>query len=85
MVLDKQPRGSIRGIEEVRDNIVNVLSTKTQNVAIEQMLSGLRSKMEVEVHLDIVPNNQKNPSDTVTAEKPAIDSAVKSNGEKNVD
>jgi parvulin-like peptidyl-prolyl isomerase len=85
LVLDKQPKGSIRGIEEVRDDIVNVLSTKTQNVAIEQMLSGLRSKMEVEVHLDIVPNNQKNPSDSVTAEKPAIDSAVKSNGEKNVD
>jgi hypothetical protein len=77
LVLDKQPKGSIRGIEEVRDDIVNVLSTKTQNAAIEQMLSGLRSKMEVDVHLDIVPNNQKNSSDTVAVEKPAGDSTVK--------
>ena len=73
-VLDKQPKGSIRGIEEVRDDIVNVLSTKTQNAAIEQMLSGLRLKMAVEVHLDIVPNNQKNSAETSAVEKTALDS-----------
>ena len=75
-VLDKQPKGSIRGIEEVRDEIVNVLSTKTQNAAIEQMLSGLRSKMAVEVHLEVVPNNQKNSADTVAVEKKTLDSTV---------
>ena len=74
-VLDKQPKGSIRGIEEVRDDIVNVLSTKTQNAAIEQMLSGLRSKMAVEVHLDLVPNIQKNANDSPAAHKQHADSA----------
>ena len=73
-VLDKQPKGSIRGIEEVHDDIVNVLSTKTQNAAIEQMLSGLRSKMAVEVHLDVVPNIQKNVNDSAAAQKPHVDS-----------
>lgn len=73
-VLDKQPKGSIRGMEEVRDDIVNVLSTKTQNAAIEQMLSGLRSKMAVEVHLDVVPNNQKNSAEASAVEKTALDS-----------
>jgi peptidyl-prolyl cis-trans isomerase C len=73
-VLDKQPKGSIRKIEEVRDDIINVLSTKTQNAAIEQMLSGLRSKMAVEVHLDIVPNIQKSANDSAPAQKPHVDS-----------
>jgi peptidyl-prolyl cis-trans isomerase C len=75
-VLDKQPKGSIRSIEEVNEEIVNVLSAKTQNSAIEQLISGLRSKMEVEVHLDIVPNNQKNVVDSVVVEKTAQDSPV---------
>lgn len=73
-VIDKQPKGSIRSIEEVREDIVNVLSAKTQNAAIERMLSGLRSKMVVEVHLEIVPNNQKNTNDSTAAPKPRFDS-----------
>jgi peptidyl-prolyl cis-trans isomerase C len=66
-VLDKQAKGSIRQIDEVREDIINILSTKTQNAAIERMLSSLRSKMAVEVHLDIVPNNQKSQGDTSSA------------------
>jgi peptidyl-prolyl cis-trans isomerase C len=66
-LLDKQAKGNIRPIEEVRDDIVNILSTKMQNATIERMLSGLRSKMVVEVHLDIVPNTQKSQSDTASA------------------
>jgi PPIC-type PPIASE domain. len=75
-VLDKQPKGSIRSIDEVREDIVNVLSAKTQNAAIENMLSGLRSKMVVEVHLDIVPNSQKNTNDSAAVQKPHADSTV---------
>jgi peptidyl-prolyl cis-trans isomerase C len=63
-VLDKQAKGSIRQLDEVREDIINILSTKTQNAAIERMLSGLRSKMVVEVHFDIVPSTQKNQVDT---------------------
>jgi peptidyl-prolyl cis-trans isomerase C len=63
-LLDKQAKGTIRLIDEVREDIINILSTKTQNASIERMLSGLRSKMEVEVHLDVVPNNQKAAGDT---------------------
>ena len=40
------------------------------------MLSGLRSKMAVEVHLEVVPNNQKNSADTVAVEKKTLDSTV---------
>jgi hypothetical protein len=74
-VLDKQVNGSIKPLDEVREDIVNILSTKTQNAEIERMLSGLRSKMVVEVHLDIVPNTQKNAADTA-APKPPSDSTV---------
>ncbi len=66
-VLDKQSKGTIRQPDEVREEIINILSTKTQNAAIEQMLSGLRSKMVVEMHLDIVPENQKNAIDSTLA------------------
>jgi hypothetical protein len=65
-VLDKQAKGTIRQPDEVKEDIINILSTKTQNATIERMLSGLRSKMVVEVHLDFVPNNQKN-NDTSSA------------------
>jgi peptidyl-prolyl cis-trans isomerase C len=65
-ILDKQAKGTIRQPEEVREDIINILSTKTQNATIERMLSGLRSKMVVEVHLDFVPNNQKS-NDTNSA------------------
>jgi peptidyl-prolyl cis-trans isomerase C len=78
-ILDKQAKGSIRQLDEVREDIINILSTKTQNATIERMLSGLRSKMVVEVHLDIVPNNQKNQGDSISAPpepKMPIDSSV---------
>jgi peptidyl-prolyl cis-trans isomerase C len=75
-ILDKQAKGSIKLLDEVREDIVNILSTKTQNAAIERMLSGLRSKMAVEVHLDVVPSNQKSAADTVSAPKTPADSTV---------
>jgi len=75
-ILDKQAKGSIKQMDEVREDIVNILSTKTQNAAIERMLSGLRSKMVVEVHLDIVPNNQKTGNDSTAAPKLPADSTV---------
>jgi peptidyl-prolyl cis-trans isomerase C len=75
-ILDKQAKGSIKQLDEVREDIVNILSTKTQNAAIERMLSGLRSKMAVEVHLDIVPNNQKNAGDSASTSKPLSDTAI---------
>ncbi|HEX7509732.1 MAG TPA: peptidyl-prolyl cis-trans isomerase [Chitinivibrionales bacterium] len=75
-ILDKQAKGSIKQIDEVREDIVNILSTKTQNAAIERMLSGLRSKMVVEVHLDLVPNTQKAGADTTATPKPSADSTV---------
>jgi peptidyl-prolyl cis-trans isomerase C len=66
-LLDKQGKGSIKHLDEVREDIINILSAKTQNALIEQMLTGLRSKMLVEIHLDVVPNNQKNSADSSSA------------------
>ncbi len=75
-ILDKQAKGSIKLLDEVREDIVNILSTKTQNAAIERMLSGLRSKMAVEVHLDVVPSNQKSAADSVSTPKTPADSTI---------
>ena len=71
-VLDKQAKGTIRQSDEVREDIINILSTKTQNATIEHMLSGLRSKMVVEVHLDVVPNNQKSGDTAFAPVEPKI-------------
>jgi hypothetical protein len=71
-VLDKQAKGTIRQLDEVREDIINILSTKTQNATIERMLSGLRSKMVVEVRLDVVPDNQKSGDTTSVPEEPKI-------------
>jgi hypothetical protein len=66
-VLDKQPKGTMCQLEEVRDDIVNVLAAKMQNAALERLISTLRSKMIVEAHLDVISGRQGNGGDTAAA------------------
>ena len=73
-VLDKQPKGTLCQLSEVRDDIINILTTKMQNAALERLISQLRSKMIVEAHLEAIVDNQKNPADTATGQVP-VDSA----------
>jgi hypothetical protein len=63
-VLDKQPKGTLCQLDEVRDDIVNVLAAKLQNAALERLISTLRSKMIVEVHLDVISGRQAGDTDT---------------------
>jgi hypothetical protein len=66
-VLDKQPKGTICQLDEVRDDIVNILAAKMQNTALERLISTLRSKMIVEVHLDVISGRQGSGGDTSVA------------------
>ncbi len=58
-VLDKQPKGTLCQLSEVKDDITNILAAKMQNAAIERFISSLRSKMLVETHLDLVTDQRK--------------------------
>lgn len=66
-VLDKQPKGTMCLLDEVRDDIVNILAAKMQNAALERLISTLRSKMIVEVHLDVISGRQGSSGDTSAA------------------
>ena len=66
-VLDKQPKGTMCQLDEVRDDIVNILAAKMQNAALERLISTLRSKMIVEAHLDVISGHQGNGGDTAAA------------------
>jgi hypothetical protein len=68
-VLDKQPKGTMCQIDEVRDDIVNILAAKMQNTALERLISTLRSRMIVEVHLDVISGHQGSAADTVVPPK----------------
>jgi hypothetical protein len=65
-VLDKQPKGTLCQLEEVRDDIVNVLAAKMQNAALERLISTLRSKMIVEAHLDVIADHSAAAPDTAS-------------------
>jgi hypothetical protein len=65
-VLDKQPKGTLCQLDEVRDDIVNVLAAKLQNAALERLISTLRSKMIVEAHLDVIADHQAPGPDTAS-------------------
>jgi parvulin-like peptidyl-prolyl isomerase len=54
-VIDKQDKGSICSLEEVRDEIVDRISTQQQRAEIEQMISELRLKTNVDFYFDRVP------------------------------
>jgi parvulin-like peptidyl-prolyl isomerase len=64
LLLGQKPKGTVMDIDEVRDEITNILTTQMQNVVLEQMLAKIRSTMLVELHLDAIPDNQKNPPDS---------------------
>jgi hypothetical protein len=64
-VLDKQPKGTMCQLDEVRDDIVNILAAKMQNAALERLISTLRSKMIVEAHLDVIAGHRGNGGDSV--------------------
>jgi hypothetical protein len=58
-VLDKQPKGTLCQLAEVRDDITNILAAKMQNTALERLISSLRTKMIVETHLEIIAEQRK--------------------------
>jgi len=54
-ILDKQPAGSTCSLEEVREEIISSLSTDVQKRSMDELLSGLRLKMDYELHFDLIP------------------------------
>ena len=60
-VLDKLVEGGICGESEVREEIINILSTNAQKAEVDQLISELRLKTDVEFHFDLIPG-QKGPS-----------------------
>lgn len=67
LVLDKLEKGGICLQEEVKDEIINRLSTKMQKQSLENLLSELRLKTDVEFNVDLIPGNRnENIRDSLT-------------------
>ena len=62
-VLDKLNEGGVCNENEVKNDIVNTLSTTAQKEDVEQLLSELRLKTDVEFHFDQIPDLNKNGAD----------------------
>lgn len=67
LVLDKLEKGGICLQEEVKDELINRLSTKMQKQSLENLLSELRLKTDVEFNVDLIPGNRnENIRDSLT-------------------
>jgi hypothetical protein len=71
-VLDKQPKGTMCQLSEVREDIANVLAAKMQNAALEHLISSLRTRMIVEAHLDIITDQRKSPQEGTPSKNPSL-------------
>jgi hypothetical protein len=76
-VLDKQKAGTTCDLDEVREEIVNTLTTEAHNKEIEALLSGLRLKMDYEFHFDRIPDKTATDSDVGAAPEPLRDSTTR--------
>jgi len=72
-VLDKQPKGTICQLDEVKDDIVGILAARMQDAGVEQLITSLRSKMIVEIHLETI-DDKAQPVVHDTASIPLPDS-----------
>jgi hypothetical protein len=71
-VLDKQPKGTMCQLGEVREDIANVLAAKMQTAALEHLISSLRTRMIVEAHLDIITDQRKSPQEGAPPKNPSL-------------
>ncbi len=54
LIIEKLPKGSICREEEVREEILTILSAKKQKENIEKMISGLRLKNDMEYNINLI-------------------------------
>lgn len=57
LIIEKLPKGSICREEEVREEIITILSAKKQKENIEKMISGLRLKNDMEYNINLITGN----------------------------
>jgi hypothetical protein len=75
-VLDKQPKGSVSDLPEVREDIARNLAATMQNDSLGKILAVLRTKVMVETHFDIIPDQ---------SEPAALDSVIDNPGHTSSD
>ncbi len=61
-ILDKKNAGDISLLEEVREEIVSILSTLAQKQSVENMLADLRQKTDYEIHFNLITTVKKTDS-----------------------
>jgi len=58
-LMDKQPAGTLCSLEEVRNDVIDRLTTQTQKKRTDEMLANLRLKTHVEVDFSLIPSNSQ--------------------------
>ena len=58
-ILDRQPAGSIRSLDLVRDEIIARLQVQKRNQEIHRLIDKLKEQFEIELHLNHIPVEQK--------------------------
>ena len=56
--MDKQDKGTLCTLDEVRDEVIDLLTTQIQKRKTDSVLSSLREKTEVFVDFNILPEVQ---------------------------
>jgi hypothetical protein len=65
-LLDKQKKGGICFLEEVREDVINTIITRAQQAAINTLIADLRQKTDYEFHFELVSQTKKNTGDSLS-------------------
>lgn len=57
LIIEKLPKGSICRQEEVREEIITILSAKKQQENVEKLISNLRLKHDMEYNINLITGN----------------------------
>ena len=75
-VLDKQKAGEICFLQEIKDEIISALSTRSQKKDIESLLADLRQKTDYEFHFELITQGKDVQSEVIDSSENTIDSTV---------
>lgn len=67
-LLDKQKKGGVCSLEEVREDVINTIITRAQQAAINTLIADLRQKTDYEFHFELVSKTKKNTTDSLSTQ-----------------
>ncbi len=70
-IIDKQMPATVKPLKSVKEEILNQISSQTQRVHLDEIISSLKKKLHVEYHLNKVPGKSEAKGEIETEPPPS--------------